>query len=246
MTWKTWAAALSLGAAFTAAAPPAIAFDRGDGSAASTVKTDKSVDILDLYAWMEPTSGNRVYLLMTAFPGADKMNDRFSSQNAYVFHTNARQVWNDASPDAEVTLICKFDQATPTQGFECWAGQTEYVKGKVNATGQSSRSGALTVFAGPRNDPFFMNDTALTNAMTVGAGSIQSVYNGIATKDAAKCAAFSAAQSTAVRAALNPTGSMDSFKGQNALAIVVSIDPAILMPGSKKVLSVWGSTNKLQ
>jgi hypothetical protein len=208
--------------------------------------TDKTSDLLDLYAWMEPTSGNRVYLLMTVFPGAT-ISDRFSSQNAYVFHTNARQVWNDPSPDTEITLICKFDQTTPTQGFECWAGQNEYVKGKVNATGQSSRTGAMTVFAGPRNDPFFMNDTALTSAMTGNAtNSIQVLYNGIATKDTAKCANFSAAQNTSVRGLLNPTGTADTFKAKNVLAIVVSIDPAILMPGTKKVLSVWASTNKLQ
>ena len=56
MTWKTWAAALGLGVAFTAA-PSANAFDRLDGSATSGVKMDKTADILDLYAWMEPTTG---------------------------------------------------------------------------------------------------------------------------------------------------------------------------------------------
>lgn len=239
MTWKTWAAACSLGAAITAA-PPASAFDRGDGSASSTVKTDPTSDLVDLYTWMEPTTGNRVYLVMTVFPGAST-TERFSTKYAYVFHTNARQVWNDAAPDAEVNIICKFDSTMPTQNFECWAGANEYVKGKVTANGQSSKSGAMTVFAGPRNDPFFLNDTALTAAMS----SIQTSYGAITTKDAAKCANFSTAQNTSARTALAPTGSADAFKGKNVLAIVVSIDPSILLPGSKKVLSVWASTNQL-
>lgn len=243
MTWKTWAAALSLGAAFTmAAAPRAQAFDRADGSAGSAVVTDKSIDILDLYAWMEPTSGNRMYFIMTVNPQTDRLVDRFSSANLYVFHTNARTNAADMSPENEVNIICRFDAIAGTQGFECWAGANEYVKGKVNATGQSSRSGAMTVFAGPRNDPFFMNNTSLT----AGLNSMGTIYNG-GTKDAATCMTnVTAANSTTVRSAFNPTGSMDTYRGQNVLAIIVSIDPVILMPGAKKTLSVWASTNRAQ
>ena len=42
------------------------------------------------------------------------------------------------------------------------------------------------------------------------------------------------------------TGPAQVVKYQNVLAIVVSIDPVVLMPGSKKVLSVWASTNRVQ
>jgi len=241
MTWKTWAAALSLGATVTAVPPAAQAFDRADGSASSAVLMEKNIDILDLYSWMEPTSGNRMYFALTVNPQTDRLLDRFSSTNLYVFHTNARQNATDTSPDPEVNIICKFDAITGTQGFECWAGANEYVKGKVNATGQSSRSGALTVFAGPRNDPFFMNNTGLT----AGLMAIQTAHTA-ATKDAAGCPNIAAAGSTTIRAAFSPASSMDTYRGQNVLAIVVAIDPVILMPGAKKTLSVWASTNRTQ
>jgi hypothetical protein len=242
MTWKTWAATLSLGAALTmAAAPTAQAFDRTDGSAGSAVIMEKNIDILDLYTWMEPTSGNRMYFVMTVNPQTDRTLDRFSSSNLYVFHTSARQNATDPNPDNEVNIICKFDSVAGTQGFECWAGANEYVKGKVNATGQSSRSGALTVFAGPRNDPFFMNNTGLT----AGLAALQTAYTAAA-KDAAGCPNIAAATSTTVRGAFNPAASMDTYRGQNVLAIVISIDPVILMPGAKKTLSVWASTNRAQ
>lgn len=240
MTWKTWATAMSLGVMLTAAAPTAKAFDRNDVS--STVTMDKAADIVDLYAWMEPSNGNRMYLIMTVFPNADKMLSRFSPDILYVFHTYARSTALDPMADAEVPITCKFDTVIGTQGFECWAGK-EYLKGKVGATGQASRTGALQVFAGPRNDPFFMNETSLNNAMTVGANSIQTiVQNG--TKDAAKCVNFSTTQSMAVRSTMSPAGSMDSYRTQTVLAIVISIDPLILAPGNKKVVSVWASTNR--
>ena len=102
--------------------------------------------------------------------------------------------------------------------------------------------GGLIVYAGPRNDPFFVNNTGLTNGLM----SMQNTYNlGTTTKDAAGCPTnISVAQSTAVRTAFS-AAPMDTYRTQNVLAIVISIDPLILMPGAKKTLSVWASTNRI-
>ena len=45
---------------------------------------------------------------------------------------------------------------------------------------------------------------------------------------------------------MNPTGSTDTYRQKTVLAIIISIDPAVigLSAAGKKVMSVWGSTNR--
>jgi hypothetical protein len=234
MTWKTWVSATSMSLALAAISPAAHAFDRKDGPA---VVADPSTDINDLYAWKDGATG-RLFFVMTVFPDADKNTARFSSSNLYVFHTQSRSGPTDTNPAPEVNIICKFDSAMPTQTVECWAGDKEYVKGP-SGNQLSSRSGNLSVMALVRNDPHFTNDTSLTAAINQIAGIVKP-----AARDAAGCFALNATQQTTLKTTLNPTGTVDTFKGKNVLAIVISVDPNVLVQANKPVLSVWASTNQ--
>lgn len=254
MTWKTWAKALSVSVVLTAAGS-ASAFDRQDGPAATNgpgTTPDPSTDINDLYAWKDPTTG-RIFFIMTVFPNADKTTARFSSSNLYVIHTNARASMNDTNPATEVSLICKFDNSQ-VQNVECWAGQqgqnpTEYLKGPTGNR-LASQSGNLIAQAQVRNDPFFMNETNLLAAMTsIGT----TVTTKKASRNAAGCYPFVAADLTTVHPATAGTGTLpappaavitDSYKTKNVLSIALSVDASVLIPGGKPVLTVWGSTNK--
>ena len=86
---------------------------------------------------------------------------------------------------------------------------------------------------------FFANDTALQNAIT----SINTLVK-TKTRDAAGCYAYLATETTTLRTTLSPVGGVDTFKGKNVMAIVLSIDTSILVPIGKPSLTVWASTNK--
>ena len=197
--------------------------------------SDASIDLIDLYSWMDP-NGQRLNLVMTTYPNADKSASRFSIQNLYVFHTMSRASVTDTSVVSDVPVLCRFDSQTP-QGVECWVGDSEYAKGVVDAQ-TASQTGKLTVFAGPRNDPFFMNATGANQ----GINSIATTFK-TATKDAAGCAAFSTTNQTTVRSNM-ATGGTDTYKSKNVLAIVVSVDIGLLTTTTRHIVSVWASTNK--
>jgi hypothetical protein len=243
MMWKTWATAMGLGVALTAAAPTAQASDRKDG----TVATDATTDIVDLYAWMQADS-KRVFLVMTVNPDA-VATSKFNPNALYVFHTNARANLADPSPAPEFNIVCRFDSNSP-QNAECWAGSAaEYIKGPVNTSVLSSKTGNLVVFTGPRNDPYFINQ----NGLDLGVAFIGTTSSSV-TADGAGCKPMSAANLTTLTMAgptgklLNGTGPLnapvDSYKGKNVLAIVLSVDTTLLTQPNKPILTVWGSTNQ--
>ena len=132
-----------------ALAAPAGAADHRDSP---SVIADPSADIADVFAWSS-ANGQSLNLVMTI--GRDvAAGFQFSDQVQYVFHTQSAAAFNQ-SQAAEVDIICQFDA---NQVASCWAGNTEYVTGDASDTaGIASTSGALRVFAGQRNDPFFFN-----------------------------------------------------------------------------------------
>lgn len=230
--WRTWLLAVPLYTLFGGTVPTVCASDRMDGPLAAS---DVSIDLSDLYSWMDP-GGQRLNLVMTTYPNADKTTSRFSAQNLYVFHTMSRASVTDTSITPEVLVLCRFDNQTP-QGVECWVGDNEYTKGVV-ATQTTSPSGKLTVFTGPRNDPFFMNATGANQ----GISAITTAFKA-GTKDVAGCSAFSATNQTTVRGSL-AAGGTDTYQGKNVLAIVVSVDIGLLTTATRRIVSVWASTNK--
>jgi hypothetical protein len=203
--------------------------DHRDGPA---VLTDPSTDINDVYTFND---GNNTVLAMTVFPVADA-NSKFSDAAAYVFHTESAAAFGATSNPLDI--ICTFDAA---QKIQCWAGD-EYVTGDASAAaGVASTSGKLKVFAGRRADPIFFNlegfnDTrAFVNANATGLN-----FNNTG------CPTDVPTGEIVNRLQGTDGGTQDAgdfFLTLNTLAIVVSIDKALVTKGGKLV-TVWASTNK--
>ena len=227
-----------LAAAAIAAALPlvSVGFDHVDGPA---VVADPGSDLTDLYAWMSP-DGGKVQLVLAVHPdaGAVTAGARFSTTTRYVFHAESAATVGAAGMRTD--LICTFDAATP-QRVSCWMGG-EYLTGDASSTtGLQSASGKLKVFAGLRADPATFNAAGfsqLASAMTAAASGLSF--------DAAGCPALSASTSAALTGLLSHDGGgpgTNAFAGANVLALVASVDRALLSAGGP-VLNVWASTNK--
>ena len=161
----------------------------------------------------------------------------FPSSTQYVFHVGSTGAYG--TPTTETEVQCQFSDPA---SIECWAGG-EYVSGDPSdPAGIRSESGALRVFAGPRNDPFFMEFTGFTNAVSLVTGAAGSL-----TFDEAGCPAVDAATSGAIvgmlQSGADGAPASDTFAGANVLALVVQVDPALVTPGGPLV-AVWASTHR--
>ena len=228
---------LLLAGVLIAAPGIATAFDHRDGPA---VTADPATDITDLFAWMS-ADATTLNMVMTVFPSADTFS-KFSGSAAYVFHTSSRNAFGD-SPASTVDVICTFASGA-AQATSCWAGTQDYVTGDASQpSGLASTSGHLQVFAGLRDDPAFVNVAGYQNFQSaIVAASPLSL-------DAAGCPGLSLPTSSTLVSFLHLDGTAssagsDAFLGQNVLALVVSVDVALLNGGGP-IVSVWGSTNQL-
>jgi len=208
--------------------------DHVDGPAASA---DPAADITDVFAWMSPDA-QRVFLIMSLTRNATTAS-KFSDSVQYVFHTTSRPSFG-AAPSPEVAIICTFNQA---QTIQCWAGNDSYVTGDAsNINGLVSDDGRFRVFAGLRNDAFFFNLAGFRETARMVASAAASLQ-----VDPAGCplldATTSAALVTQLRTAPGGGPPMNNFDKFNVLAIVISIDKALLTKNGP-ILSFWGSTNR--
>jgi hypothetical protein len=228
----TWMAAIGGACLVTAVITPRLAqsADHRDGPA---VKTDPSTDINDVYTWND---GNNVVMAMTVFPVADA-NSKFSNAAAYVFHTESAAAFGATSNPLDI--ICTFDA---TQKISCWAGD-EYVTGDASAAaGIASSSGKMKVFAGRRADPFFFNLEGFNDTrdlVVANAGGLTFNNTG--------CPNLDDGTRDAILARLQGTdgGTKDAgdfFQSLSTLAIVISIDKALVTKGGA-LMTVWASTN---
>lgn len=237
---RLFALAVAGMAGFLCAPPTAKAADHRDGAA---VKMDPATDINDVYAWMS-TDSAKVYLVMTVFPVADA-TAKFSTTAKYVFHLRSQPTYGAAATQ-DVNIICTF---AADQKASCWVekgGMTlDYVTGDANMNaGASSTSGMFKVFAGLRDDPFFFN---LDGFKAVAAAVSAAAATLIPMADAAGCPPLDMATSDTLVTQLShaPAGgaAANFFAGLNTLAIIVSVDKAMVTPGGP-ILGVWGSTNR--
>ncbi|HEU4402234.1 MAG TPA: DUF4331 family protein [Candidatus Polarisedimenticolia bacterium] len=215
---------------------PAPAADHADGPRASA---DPAADITDVFAWMSPDA-TRVNLVMDLVRNATS-GSRFSDSVQYVFHTESSAAFG-AAPAPTVDIICEFN---PQQKIQCSAGhgRGRRVAGDASdLAGLRSSGGALRVFAGLREDPFFFNLSGFRATSRIVAGAA-----GALSFDAAGCPALDAATSAALvnqlRSAAGGGSVVDNFARFNVLAIVISVDKSILTEGGP-ILAVWGSTNR--
>jgi hypothetical protein len=198
---------------------------------------EPTADITDVYAWM---TGDATKLNLVAAVNNDAgPNATFSDAVIYQFAVSSSAAFGE--PQESTLIPCKFIDGT---NIECWAGNDYVVGDPTNPAGIVSDNGGLRVFAGRRDDPFFLEYNGFVNAVTaaneaVAAGAVQF-------DEADKgCPTLSAEQQTALIGALQsgnggvpPT---NTFRGQNVLALVIQVDKTIV-DGNGPVLGVSFST----
>jgi hypothetical protein len=229
MNWKI-RCSLAVAAAIVCAAASAFAADHIDSPGPLAEPT---ADITDLYAWMNADT-TKINLVMNVnpFAGADAA---FSDSVVYAIHVNSADAFG-APPEAQTVVLCRFADAST---IECWAGD-EYVTGDPSdAAGIASESGKMRVFAGLRNDPFFMEFTGFTAAVAAVVGVAPDLEF-----DESRCPTVNQETSDFVIGLLRggEAGPMDTFAGSNVLSIVVQLDKDVVAGGGS-ILSIWGSTH---
>jgi hypothetical protein len=197
---------------------------------APTLIADPAADIGDLYAWIAP-DGRRLNLIL------DVVGRRFSDRIQYVLHVDsARRL---GASRATTSIVCTFDAAGIAT---CRAGGLERVSGDAGKeTGIASPSGALRVFAGVRNDPFFNNVKGTRFAYDAARAAIDQG----GASDGAGCFDFQAPVSTEILDRWRHTEGgppRDFLAGWTTNALVVSIDLAVVNRGGP-LLAVWGATH---
>jgi hypothetical protein len=205
------------------------------------VVADPTIDINDVYTWMDPNSGDMV-IAATLYPVATPTT-LFSDTAQYVLHTTSGAAYG--ATNVKYDIICTFAGTTAPQTISCWGGTNEFVTGNANASaGITSADGKMKVFAGPRSDPFHFN---LAGFHAVVSDVEEQVEAGAVAFNDAGCALLTAGQSTLLLGQLGtaPDGGVaaDYFATLDALAIVVSIDKSLVTTGGS-IVSVWAGTYK--
>lgn len=215
----------------------ALAADHRDGPG---VRADPAADINDVFVWMSPDA-QRVYFATTVFPFAAE-GARFSDSVQYLIRTASGPAFGQAGDD-EVVIACTFDGAEQQQ-VTCRVGDTDTVASgdASQPAGLSSADGRLRVFAGLRNDPFFFNLNGFNRTAEIVVGAAAGLQF-----DDAGCPALDAPTSQLLVTQLQtePDGSAvtDEFLGANTLAIVLSVDKALLTANGP-IVAAWGATNR--
>jgi hypothetical protein len=245
------AAGLGLGALLVLHSPTRAA----DHLDAPAVATNPMADITDVYAWTDETAGkvNLVMDVSPGDPGTGSAARHFGPSILYVFHVTSVDAF-PPSTGTETKVICKFASDTSA---ECWVGTKDYVTGDPSgASGVTSASGKVKLFAGRRSDPFFFNFNGFKDAEAAIITNEGSNGSGLdALKDAAGCPhLLPAAQASALRGLLQEPASAsphfpcaaspaDCFVGFDVQSIVLQIDKSLLNQGAHYILGVWASTH---
>jgi len=221
--------------AFIGAAVIPFAAYAADHIDAPATVADPAADLTDLYAWTS-SDASKVNLVMDVLPFATA-DSKFSDAVQYVFHVNSSTGYGEAQ--TETLILCQFDEAN---AIECWAGSDEHVSGDASAeAGLSSDSGKLKVFAGLRNDPFFMELTGFNETVSIVVGAA----GGLSFDDQG-CPDVNAETSAALVGQLQSgaggAAASDTLAGANVLSLVIQVDKELLTAGGP-ILGAWASTN---
>jgi hypothetical protein len=187
---------------------------------------DPTADITDLYAWNN-AQANKVNLIMNVGPLGSAAG--FSDAVSYVFDIESTTAYG--TPGTAARIVCEFYDGV---NIECW-GPNVYVTGNPSdPAGITNTAGTIKVFAGPRNDPFFMDFQGFTDAVTavVNAGVIPD----------GTCPTVNSTTSDALVAALTNGGVPDDFfAGELVQSLVVQVDTTVVNEGGA-ILAISGST----
>lgn len=209
-------------------------------------KADPTVDLNDLYTWMD---GNNVILVLTSNFSATPTT-KFSDSVQYVFHTSSGAGYGAVTSNYDI--ICTF---AVDQKISCWYGTDGVVTGDASKeTGLSSADGKVKVFAGPRADPFFFNLEGFKATVGAVEGFVASnpaacvsdlTYTNCV--NASGCPQLTPTTAGALGAQLSHSADggapQDFFANLNGLAIVVSIDKGLVTKGGG-VVAAWASSHK--
>jgi hypothetical protein len=237
MKKKTWFKLAGL-LAVTSVATAAIAADHLDAPAVKMAGMAPA-DVNDVYSFMD---NGKVALVMTVYPAAPS-DAKFSDATQYIFHTTSGASFGEAKNTLDI--VCTFDTA---QAITCLAGEGAGMPALDKASGDASMDAGLestnkmfTVFAGLRKDPFFFNLAGFKKAVEI----VTAAYPNLV-KDGAGCPTVDAATSTLLVNQLKTNDQAgppeDFFKDLNGLAIVLSVEKALVTKGGP-IVSVWGSSN---
>lgn len=242
--WRRFAVGLGgLGALALLAAPPAQGADHLDSPA---TQSDPSADIADLYAWTS-SDGNSLNLVATVMPIAGA-GATFGDATQYVFHVDAHPGFGmDAAMSTDI--VCQFYTASDV---ECWAMQDDsvaaYVEGNPSDTAGIG-DGALRVFAGLRNDPFFFNLDGFSATAETVRGALMTDPLPF-TIDAVGCPDLDESTATALVTQLMTNGPdaedgapIDDLRGANVLALVLQVDLDLVSDTDNRTLTAWVSTH---
>jgi hypothetical protein len=207
------------------------------------VVADSTIDINDVYTWMD---GTNFVAAVTIYPNAPNAGDGgagalFSNAAQYVIHTSSGAAYG--ATNTIYDIICTFAGTTAPQTVSCWAGTNDYVTGNANTTaGITSASTKFKVFAGLRADPFHFNLAGFKHTVQ----TVEAAAGGLTFNDAG-CPNLDSTTAGVLRGMLatQPDGgpAVDAFQTFNALAIVVSLDKS-LVTGGGPIVSVWAATHK--
>ncbi len=227
--------ALAALAALVALPVVVFAADHGDSPTAAATE-EPTADLTDLYAWMS-ADATRLNLIAAVNSDAGP-NATFSDAVTYVFSVSSSQGYGQ--PQESTRIICKFIEE---KSIECWAG-ADYVFGDPSdPAGIVSDSGGFRVFAGLRDDPFFLEYTGFAAAVTE---AVRAVGADEVSFDEQRCPLLTPAQGAGLRGLLasgaEGAPATNTFAGQRVLALVLQVDKSIV-DGNGPVLGVSVSTH---
>ncbi len=229
-------AALALTVGTAGAAGVALASDHQD---TPEVELNPSMDMTDVYAFPGAQSG-RIVLVMMSHPfltPADAANATFDSNLLYQFKIDTD---GDAKEDkviqvtfsgtgANQKVSVRGPIAPPVVGAmqNQLAGASPSVSGAINTTLGSATT--MQVFAGPRDDPFFLDLEQFFRILPDRKPATGDLSN---LPDAPSASAF------------RPAGAAVNYlAGFNGLALVIELPVADLVTGGKK-LGIWGTISR--
>ena len=237
-------------AAILAGAAVAVAFSHTARSAdhldSPAVVNSPTADITDIFAWTAAAGDggapSNVVLAMNTNPAATKTT-LFDDTVQYVLHTASGSFSATSLPSNTVDIIATFDTATP-QNISLWVGTAEYLHGNASDASKPLKSadGKVTVFAGPRADPFFFNLDGFHNTQAL----VESVAGSLSFNEAGCPLGLADSGASALivktlKSGADGGAATNFFATLDELAIVIELDKSLITAGGADV-SVWGAT----
>jgi Domain of unknown function (DUF4331) len=218
------AAALAVGLAAKTGPSAAIGADHLDAPGLTPPGGDLRTDITDVYAF-RARSGQTVLVLNVNGLTKAGTQAAFASSAPAVRRTK-RVVYNlrvdnngDARPD--VTLAIRFGRpdARGVQSMSVWRNGKAIVRGRTSAFGDihANSSGAVSAYAGMRDDPFFFDLNGFINILSSKPGESFLGCKGKRT---------------------------DAFAGTNVSSIVLELPASMLTRAGSSSIGVWATTNR--